>query len=383
MPRLSDSMEEGTIVRWLVGDGESVAAGEEIAEIESDKANMMYEAEAGGPLQILVAEGETVAVGARIAQIGADAAAAATPPRSLPATARPRRRQAATPVARRLAAERGIDLAEVPGSGPGGRIGKADVEAYAGGAGGPPEPGAKPEKAPSPVGAKGEPKLLDLSRAQQTVARRMSESKATVPDFSLVKDLDMDAAVAFRDALKRDAGGRDVPSLNDMVVKACALALREHERVNGAYRDGRWEVYPRVNVGIAVDRPTASLVVPTVFDADRLSLGEIATTTRGLAARARDGSITAAELSGGTFTVSNLGMLGVDSFTAIVNRPQAALLAVGAIRRGVSVRDDRAEVGWRMSVTLCCDHRILSGGDGARFLADVTGLLQSPGALVL
>jgi pyruvate dehydrogenase E2 component (dihydrolipoamide acetyltransferase) len=275
-----------------------------------------------------------------------------------------------------------VDLAALVGSGPGGRIVKADVEAA--GAGGP--AAAAPSAAPSPADvatAKGAVTVQELTRTQQTIARRMAESRATVPDFTLQADVDMEAAVAARASLKEAAPeGQVVPSLNDMVVKACALALRERPRVNAGYRDGRFELYGRVNVGVAVAAPE-SLVVPTVFDADRKTLGEIARETRALAARVRDGSITPPELSGGTFTVSNLGMYGIREFTAVINPPQAAILSVGEVAPRAVVRDGEVVARQVMSVTLACDHRILYGADAAEFLARVRALLEAPMALAL
>jgi pyruvate dehydrogenase E2 component (dihydrolipoamide acetyltransferase) len=198
----------------------------------------------------------------------------------------------------------------------------------------------------------------------------MAESKATIPDFTLAADVDMEACVDLRAELKR-LSHDEAPTYNDMIVKACSLALREHPRANGSYRDGRFELHSRVNVGVAVavdaGEPTAgALVVPTVFDADSKALGEIARETRTLAQRVRDGSITPPELSGGTFTVSNLGMYGIDRFTAIVNPPQAAILAVGAVRqRPVVARKKKLAARHTMCVTLACDHRILYGADAA------------------
>jgi pyruvate dehydrogenase E2 component (dihydrolipoamide acetyltransferase) len=199
-----------------------------------------------------------------------------------------------------------------------------------------------------------------------------------VPDFTLQADVDMDQAWAGRAALKASAGEDDVvPSFNDLVVKACALALREFPRVNGAYRDGRFELYSRVNVGVAVAAPDG-LVVPTIFDADRKTLGEIARESRALAGKVRDGTVSPPELSGATFTVSNLGMYGVREFVAVLNPPQAAILSVGAVEERPVVRDGAVVPGRRMSVSLACDHRILYGADAAQFLARVRARLEAP-----
>jgi len=211
----------------------------------------------------------------------------------------------------------------------------------------------------------------------------MAESKATAPHFYLEAEVDMSRAVEARQRLKATSGeGEVVPSFNDMVVKACALALRERPRANGAYRDGRFELYSRVNVGIAVAARDA-LVVPTVFDADRKGLRQIATDSRALAQRVRDEQITPPELSGATFTVSNLGMYGIDSFAAVINPPQAAILAVGAIVERPVVRDGDVATAHLMRVNLACDHRILYGAEGAEFLARVRALLEEPLALAL
>ena len=211
----------------------------------------------------------------------------------------------------------------------------------------------------------------------------MAESKATAPHFYLQAEVDMGRCFDARSELKASAREGDViPSFNDMVVKACAIALREFPRANGAYRDGRFELYSRVNVGIAVAAQDA-LVVPTVFDADRKGLREIATESRALAGRVREGTITPPELSGATFTVSNLGMYGITNFHAVINSPQAAILAVGAIRETAVVRDGELQPGRLMGVTLACDHRILYGADGAEFLARIRSLLEEPLGLAL
>jgi pyruvate dehydrogenase E2 component (dihydrolipoamide acetyltransferase) len=377
MPRLSDSMEEGTIVRWLKQDGDRVSEGEPLAEVETDKATVTFDAEAEGTLRILVGEGETVAIGQPIARIGdaasaeRDAAQAQRDAAPAQREAAPARREAngrpkASPLARRLARESGVELSQLSGSGPGGRIVKADVTAAV-----PP--------APQPTrGNKGAVTIHQPSRVQTQIAQRMAESKATIPDFTLRADVDMDQAVAMRNQLHSEP----VPTYNDMVIRACAIALREHPRANAAYRDGAFELYERINVGIAV-ATADSLIVPTVFDADRKSLLEIGRDARGVAERVRRGEITPAELSGGTFTVSNLGMYGVNSFHAIINPPQAAILAVGAVREVPVVRDGQIAPGRRMTIALTCDHRILYGAPAAEFLARVRQLLEQPVNLLL
>ncbi len=244
--------------------------------------------------------------------------------------------------------------------------------------------------APQARGAKGVVTVVQPSRTQVQIAQRMAESKATIPDFTLHAEVDMAQAVELRTELRRTARGGDgersaapdggalaVPSYNDMVVKACALALRDHPRANAAYRDGAFELYERVNVGIAVAADD-SLIFPTVFDADRKSLLQIAGEARRLAERVRSRLITPAELSGATFTVSNLGMYGVASFAAIINPPQAAILAVGVVREVPVLRDGKAVPGSRMTFALTCDHRILYGAPAAEFLARVRQLLEQP-----
>jgi pyruvate dehydrogenase E2 component (dihydrolipoamide acetyltransferase) len=427
MPRLSDSMEEGTVLKWMKSVGDEVAVGDELVEIETDKANMAYESDVAGTLtEILAPEGETLPIGAPIAVVGdagegsakddkgqasqaagpvtagdppsppvAKASSATVPPAVPPAAQASAAgdtgsgRVKASPLARRVAKDAGVDLAGVQGSGPGGRIVKRDVET-ASSAGGAPVgdvgatgPAAGTPGPSSPETAKGTTTHQDLTRLQQVVSRRMAESKATAPHFYLQSEIDMSAAVAARGRLKAlTPEGEVVPSFNDMVVKACALALKEHPLANGSYKDGRFELYSRVNVGVAVAAQDA-LVVPTVFDADRKGLREIATDARRLAGKVRDGSITPPELSGGTFTVSNLGMYGVSNFSAVINAPQAAILAVGAIAEKPVVRDGEIATAHLLGVTLACDHRILYGAPAAEFLARIRALLEEPLALAL
>jgi pyruvate dehydrogenase E2 component (dihydrolipoamide acetyltransferase) len=300
-----------------------------------------------------------------------------------------------------------VDLHSIKGSGPGGRIVKKDVKAAAspGGDAGMGAPrGAEVPSAPSTVGdipaagpagvaagpspssaetAKGQVTVQELNKLQQVVARRMSESKATAPHFYLEAEIDMTKAVEARKAIKGAAKeGEVVPSFNDMVVKACAIALGEFPKANGAYRDGKFELYSRINVGVAVAAEGA-LVVPTVFDADKKGLRQIAADTRAVAAKVREGTVTPPELSGGTFTVSNLGMFGIDNFSAVINAPQAAILAVGAIVEKPAARSGEIITAQLMNVTLACDHRILYGAEGAEFLARMRTLLEEPVSLAL
>jgi pyruvate dehydrogenase E2 component (dihydrolipoamide acetyltransferase) len=392
-------MEEGTVLQWLKQVGDVVAVGDELVEIETDKANMAYEADVAGTLsEILVQEGETVSIGTPIARVGdageappaepekqtepvateTPSATATAPPRAPAAEQGDGHRQKASPLARRLAKEQGLDLSQLHGSGPSGRIVKADVERAS-----PPSGPAAEAPQPAAETAKGQVSYEELSKTQQVIARRMSESKATAPHFYLRASVDMSEAVAGREMVKaRALPGDVIPSFNDMVVKACALALREHPRANGAYRDGRFELYSRVNVGVAVAAKDA-LVVPTLFDADRKGLRQIASESRELAQRVRDGQITPPELSGATFTVSNLGMYGIDGFSAVINPPQAAILAVGAIEQRPVVRDGEIATAHLMQVDLACDHRILYGAPAAEFLARVRALLEEPLSLAL
>jgi pyruvate dehydrogenase E2 component (dihydrolipoamide acetyltransferase) len=398
MPRLSDTMEEGTILRWLVADGETIRRGQEIVEIETDKATMTYESDLDGPIERLAAEGDTLPVGATIALVGGSEQ---TTPRTErapdvfdepapdgPAVERSSignvgpaqtTRVRASPLARRIARERGLDLASLAGSGPGGRIVRVDVESARGAAPAPPATAALDAVAT----AKGETTTVELTRTQQAIARRMAESRATIPDFSILAEVDMEACVSLREQLKRIGGGDGVvPTYNDMVVKASALALREHPRTNSSYRDGTLQLHSRVNVGIAVATDDA-LIVPTVFDADVKALGEIAREARRLAERVRSGEITPPELGGGTFSVSNLGMFGVRSFAPIINPPQAAILSVGALEQRPVVRDGGIVIRNTLALTLVVDHRILYGADAARLLARIRELLEAPAALTL
>jgi pyruvate dehydrogenase E2 component (dihydrolipoyllysine-residue acetyltransferase) len=369
MPRLSDSMEEGTVARWLVEEGAQVARGQPLVEIDTDKATMEYEAEDEGTLlQILVRDGETVAIGMPIARIGsppevgtdASARERSAPPEPTSSEPVPSARRApragranVSPVAKRIAKELGVELECLQGTGPNGMITREDVERAA-------QPGGAPA-----------PELEPLSRVQQAVARHMLEA-AGVPTFAAEIEVDMTACADLRRSLEPR------PSFNDLVVKACALALREHPRVNAAYTEQGFRYADRVNVGIAVAAQDA-LLVPVVHDADRKPLSDIARESRELAKKARAGKLTPAELDGGTFTVSNLGMHGVRRFEALLNTPQAAILAVGTVEPQPAVgADGGLVVRPLMSATLVCDHRILYGADAAQFLARARELLETP-----
>jgi len=371
MPRLSDSMEEGTVARWLVEEGAEVTRGQPLVEIDTDKATMEYEAESDGTLlRILVAEGETAAIGTPIARIGSpdeqpDAPAAPMP---APAASQPEQRTAsvapraprvnASPIAKRLAQELSVDLTTIRGTGPNGMISKEDVER------------AAEANGTAPAGESPEP----LSRVQQAIARHMVEA-AAVPTFAVEVEIDMTASSELRESLDPK------PSVNDLVVKACALALREHPRVNAAYSEQGFRYAGAINVGIAVAAEDA-LLVPVVHDADRKSLEDIRNESRELAEKTRAGKLTPADLDGGTFTVSNLGMHRVRRFEALLNTPQAAILAVGVVEpRPVVGADGELVARPLMSATLVCDHRILYGADAAVFLARIRELLEDPASL--
>jgi len=422
MPSLSDSMEEGTIVKWLKSDGQRVALGEDLVEIETDKATMTYASEHEGTLQIVATEGTTVAVGATIAKLGeaAQTPAPADGPADAPSgngelaeapvgtpsgngelgdaghhdhgdaggsAAAAGGRVLATPLARRTATEHEVDLSRLRGTGPRGRVRRADVLAAAGISAPPPPTSRAPagEAAPeqlTPSGARGDPEIQVPSRLQQVIARRMSEAKGTIPEFDVQTEVVMDDAVAMRTRLKEISAGEPLPSINDFVVKACAVALTRHRRINASYEDGKFRLHGRINVGVAVAAEDA-LLVPTVYDADTKSLGAITQEVRHLTERVRSGEITPPELTGGTFTVSNLGMFGMTAIRPVINPPQAAILGVGSIRAVLARAGDEIIERSLMTITLVSDHRVLYGADAARFLADVRGLLEFPFRLAL
>jgi len=386
MPKLSDSMADAVIVRWLKSPGDAFERGEALIEVETDKATVVYEAESRGTLaSILVPEGATVAIGEPIATLANGDGATEREQRAAPAKAELESarsvaplaaapedgsnagRPNATPVARRTAVELGVSLYELNGTGPGGRITRQDVQRAA-------------ESSPAPHqpvgGGKGDVRIIELTATQMTIARRMVESATTIPVFTVSADVDMSLIGELRRRDGKDAG--DAPSLNDFVVKAAAESLREFPRFNASYVDGKVECYSRINVGFAVATDDA-LLVPVVFDADQKTLSQIAAETRRLADAARHRALQPGDLHDGTFTVSNLGMLGVRSFTAIIDPPQVAILAVGGVRRSAT-EDEIGGVAFRdlMTVTLTCDHRVVYGAEGARLLARLRELLERP-----
>lgn len=411
MPRLSDTMEEGTVARWIKKEGDAIQKGDVIAEIQTDKANMEMEAFDAGVLErIIVPEGRTVPVGDPIAVLNtghtasarnsaspAPAAEAETPPIESAAppeapapaqadTAQPAPEQSAaggrvkaSPLARRLAQERGLDLSSIRGTGPHGRITRADIEKAPAQtqpqpAAAPPAPQTAPRPAAAPAAPAGGP-VAPFSRVQGIIVDRMVQSKTTVPHFYVTTEIDMDGAVALRKQLN-SLGDQQV-SFNDMVVKACAQALRLYPKANVMYTEQGFRQNERVNIGVAVALEDA-LVVPVVKDVDKKGLFQIAAETRELAQKARENKLSADDLSGGTFTVSNLGMFGVDEFIAIINAPESAILAVGAITQKPVVKDGQIVIGHRMRVTLSADHRVLYGANAAEFLRELRQLLESP-----
>ena len=404
MPRLSDTMEEGAIAVWHKKPGDRVSAGDVLVEIETDKAIMEYEAYDSGVLhEILVPEGDQAAIGATIARIDDGSAQPAPVPSPAPEEpaavspaepgdrAEPDARAAtasdsgerlrATPLVRRLAREHDIDLTGVPGSGPGGRIVRADIEhALA--------DGHKVDAAPAvtaPPEAPRDPRAstsVPFDKMRQVISRRLSENSSTTPHFAVTAVADVEELLALRHELnsRLEPVGRPRVSVNDFIVRASAVALREHPGINASYSaEGRGATlqHGRVNIGIAVASDTG-LVVPVIDDADQKTVSQLASESKELASLAQSHRLSASQLSGGTFTISNLGMYGVEHFTAIINPPESAILAVGGAIAEPCVRDGEIVVRHRMRLTLSADHRIIDGALAARFLAALTALLENP-----
>lgn len=441
MPKLSDTMEEGTIVEWKKKTGDEVKQGDVLAEVESDKATFDLEAETGGVLSILVEQGVPAKIGAPIATIGEASAApakgksaappaaakpkapeasppavdeekqaaASAPPRqepadkteeideraaepphpaapatqagpTSPASGEDEQHLKASPLAKRLAAETGVDLASLKGSGPEGRIVKEDVLAAAGTT----RPAERRRPAAAPRQAGPDVELVDPSRMQATIARRMVEAKSTVPEFTVTVEARVDQAVSMRQQLKDSVPGADKVTMTDMLVRACALALRKFPEVNSSWVDGRFQRKRAVNIGLAVAPSQGmGLLVPVVHDADAKDLIQISIESRQVIERARSGRPNEGDLSGATFSISNLGMFGVDEFVAIINPPEAAILAVGAIKDVPVVEAGRIVPGKVMRMTLTVDHRVFYGATAAQFMAEVRRLVENPVTLVV
>ncbi|MGH7760123.1 MAG: dihydrolipoamide acetyltransferase family protein [Candidatus Dormibacteraceae bacterium] len=426
MPKLSDTMEEGTIVEWKKKTGDEVKQGDVLAEVESDKATFDLEAESGGVLSILVEQGVPAKIGAPIARIGE---ASATPAKGKPAAAKPKEPEPpppaeegkgaaassppraeqvdeapvaeapderapdspsrdgngdglvkASPLAKRLAAEMGVDLASLKGSGPDGRIVKEDVLAAAGTSR--PAERRRPQASPRAPGPAFE--VVEPTRMQATIARRMADSKSTVPEFQVTVEARVNEAVSMRQQLKDSVPGADKVTMTDMLVRACALALQKFPEVNSSWVDGKFQRKRAINIGLAVAPSQGmGLLVPVVHDADAKDLIQISIESRQVIERARSGRPNEGDLSGATFSISNLGMFGVDEFVAIINPPEAAILAVGAIKDVPVVEDGRIVPGKVMRMTLSVDHRVFYGATAAQFMAEVKRLVENPVTLVV
>ena len=411
MPRLSDTMEEGTVASWLKNVGDAVEEGEILAEIETDKATMEFESfYAGELLHIGVQVGESAAVDSLLAIIGPsgtdvtsflDASAnvssnssytveketttvntqpTTTPEPSDPVTAAPvvsiensSERIMASPLAKKMAVEKGIDLRQVQGSGEHGRIVKRDIEQFV------------PTSAPASVRAfvpKGQESSEDVPNSQmrKVIAKRLAESKFNAPHYYLSVEFDMDAAIAFRKQYNELPDTKI--SFNDIVVKATALALKKHPQVNSRWFDDRMQLNHHVHIGVAVAVPDG-LVVPVVRFADEMALPQVGSQVKDFAVRARDKKLAPDEMEGSTFTISNLGMFGIDEFTSIINQPNSAILSVGAIVQKPVVKDGEIVVGSTMKLTLACDHRTVDGATGAQFLQTLREYIEQPLLLVI
>ena len=395
LPRLGQGMESGTIVKWLKTEGDRVEKGEPLYELDTDKVTQEVEADASGVLlRIAVQEGE-VPVGQTVAVIGeqgedvpdTSAEKPAEAPKREPERERGRRAGAsnselqsptpsrtdgrikASPLARRIARERGIDLSELKGTGPEGRIVAEDVER----AGAPSELVTQSYEPAQP----GEVELVPLTNVRKTIARRLTEAW-TVPVFQLNVSVDMTRALAVRERLVERAADGTKPTISDLLTKVSAVALMRNRAVNAHFADDGIRRFPTADIGMAVAAPQG-LVVPVIRSAESLSVLEIANVRADLVTRARENKLRREDLEGGTFTISNLGMFGVEQFIAVLNPPQAAILAVGSIDDKPAADSGQVVVRPTMTLTLTCDHRAVDGADGANFLADVKAFLEEPG----
>jgi len=456
MPQMGYDMQQGTVVRWHKQEGDAVARGDVLADIETDKATVEFEAFVSGVLRKIVAqEGIAIPVGDLIAVItgpdealpegllsgtgsgntddapaGNGATSVAAQPvstvASAPTAAAPVGEVRASPIARRLAREKGIDLAVVTGTGPGGRIVEQDVLNHTEETQTSPVAVVSGEVRASPIarrlareggielalvtgtgpggriveqdvlnhlesasqpssdtaGASAEPERVELSRMRQTIAKVTSDSKRDIPHFYVSSEVDMTKATEMRGDLNEVLSGESRVSVNDLVVKACAMALQKFPKFNAFYQGGHLQMNPDVNIGIAIALESG-LIVPGINGCQAKSLVEIAAASRDLIARAHSGTLRNEEYSGTTFSVSNLGMFDVDSFTAIIYPPHAAILAVGRVKEQAVVRDGQISIAQIMTATLSVDHRVADGAEAARFIMEIKGLLEKPAALII
>jgi pyruvate dehydrogenase E2 component (dihydrolipoyllysine-residue acetyltransferase) len=405
LPRLGQGMESGTIVKWLKSEGDNVEKGEPLYELDTDKVTQEVESDAAGVLLKIAIESGEVEVGKTIAVIGEQGEAVEVSEdareEGSPARAREQEREEgrlasseageqvtqlrpaaeanggrikASPLARRIARERGIELSAVAGTGPEGRVVAEDVERVAASAGAPP---AAVLAAPEPVPPPGGVEVQQLSSMRKTIARRLTEAWQA-PVFQLGITVDMARAQDLRERLVERHGDGVKPTISDLLTKIVAAALMRHREVNALYRGDSIELYPTANIGIAVAVPNG-LVVPVIQGCERKTIAEIAAARAELVERARAGKLQQGDLDGGTFTISNLGMYGIERFIAVLNPPQAAILAVGSIEDKVVAVDGAPTVRPRLELTLTCDHRAVDGAAGAEFLRDVKALLEEPG----
>jgi pyruvate dehydrogenase E2 component (dihydrolipoamide acetyltransferase) len=405
MPKGSDTMTEGKVLKWLKNEGEQVANGDALVEIETDKVDMEVESMASGVLRkVLVQAGETVPVGQMLAVIGkaeedisslissnggAPAAKAPAEPKAAPsaqpvqpAAAAPAQQPAApvtastggrilaSPLARRIAREAGLDLAAIQGSGPGGRIIRRDVES-ATAAGAPSAPA--PQFAPQGPEFRDEP----LSQMRKTIAQRLAQSLGPVPHFYLTIDVDMKKAKELRESANKLNADLKL-TYNDIIVKACAVALTQHPDVNASYTGNAIRYHNRIHLGIAVAIEGGGLITPVVRDCNLKTLQQISTESKDLIARARTRKLKPEEYAGSTFSVSNLGMMGIVEFSAVINPPEGAILAIGSVEEKPVVEDGQITIGYRCRMTLSCDHRVVDGATGARFLQTLQQILENP-----
>jgi len=404
MPKMGDGMEEGTLLEWLKPEGQQVKTGEIIGTIQTDKATLELEAPATGTLSgYLIQAGATVPVGQPIAAIlksgedlpgawgsGKMPRAAAEPEAKAEPAPEPKAESAravvpeaaptepgrvkASPLARKIAEEKGIDLAALSGSGPGGRIIEKDVLSA---------PGALPAADGLPVPSGAPPpadRTVELNRLRQITAQRTAQSKREVPHFYVTVEVDVERLMALRETFEEEQSGK--VSVNDFVIKACALALRQMPEVNAVFEDTRLKISGAVHIGMAV-ATEQGLTVPVIKNADQLTLRQISDRAKELAHRAKENRLSLDELSGSTFSISNMGMLDVDVFAAIVNQPNAGILAIASARKHVVVmEDDEIQIRRRMNITGSFDHRVVDGAIGAKFVNAVRGYLENPTRLL-